>query len=269
MELLQKDEGLSLFKIILLIFADLIIGVIVYVITENISANIFVTNLMMPLIAFGLSLLIVFRKSLKHIQVSLHVSPKALGVFILLALSYMLVYDVTISILLADVPLPEFFYEFFSQIFSHPLLAFLSICIIAPITEEVIYRGIFLQRMKAKYGAKKALVFSSILFGIIHLNILQGINAFIIGFLLGAAYLITKNLLVPIIIHAFNNFIAFLLYYYPITFLTDNDFSIIQLVIGLSLAVFALYLLKKIISKNKIEDTSQETLVLYEEAEGL
>lgn len=88
---------------------------------------------------------------------------------------------------------------FFLEIF---LVAFLpAIC------EEFIHRGIVLQGTK-HMGFGKAIVISSLLFGLVHFNIQQVSYAFVIGLILGLVSVVSKNIFPAIIIHFVNNFIA-------------------------------------------------------------
>lgn len=79
----------------------------------------------------------------------------------------------------------------------------------APLLEEILFRGI-IQKGLINKGIKpaKAILFSALAFGIFHLNPWQSVNAFLLGLVLGLVYYKTKSLLMPILLHAFNNFIS-------------------------------------------------------------
>ena len=86
---------------------------------------------------------------------------------------------------------------------------FLSIVIVAPITEEFIFRGILLHRFAEKWGITTAILGCSILFGIVHFNIYSvaiGISFTFIALI----YLQTRSLLVPITLHAMNNAVVWM-----------------------------------------------------------
>lgn len=100
---------------------------------------------------------------------------------------------------------PDFGY---SSDFASNALLFLAIVIVGPFVEEIFFRGTIL-KATAKYGMLFSIVFSSVCFGLLHMNIAQGIPAFFMGLVLGTYYTKTKNLAVPYLIHALNNFIAF------------------------------------------------------------
>jgi membrane protease YdiL (CAAX protease family) len=85
------------------------------------------------------------------------------------------------------------------------LLSAIALVVVAPITEEFIFRGIILQRWASKWGIQSALVASSLLFGILHANFV-GLSIF--GIVMGVLYIKTRTLIVPIACHAFNNSLA-------------------------------------------------------------
>lgn len=79
------------------------------------------------------------------------------------------------------------------------------IVIIAPVVEEILFRGFLLRGFTARYGAKWAILLSAILFSLIHMNPAQMPNTFILGLVLGAIMLRTGNILIPILYHILNN----------------------------------------------------------------
>lgn len=74
---------------------------------------------------------------------------------------------------------------------------FLSGCM-AAIFEEILYRGIILERLK-NHGNVFAIIASSVLFGFMHG--IRFIDTFIVGIMLGSIYVITGNLIYPIFMH--------------------------------------------------------------------
>ncbi|WP_427161486.1 CPBP family intramembrane glutamic endopeptidase [Aliinostoc sp. HNIBRCY26] len=85
------------------------------------------------------------------------------------------------------------------------LLGIIVYVVVAPITEEFLFRGFILQRWAVKWGIRSALVVSSVLFGFLHANFV-GLTVF--GLVMGVLYIKTRSLIVPIVCHAFNNLIA-------------------------------------------------------------
>ncbi|MCP4523989.1 MAG: CPBP family intramembrane metalloprotease [Candidatus Gracilibacteria bacterium] len=81
----------------------------------------------------------------------------------------------------------------------------LFIVIVVPITEEVIFRGIILKGLSCHCSSIKAILYSSILFSLFHLNPYQFISSFLGGLFLGHLYLKTNSIIPSIIAHAFFN----------------------------------------------------------------
>lgn len=111
---------------------------------------------------------------------------------------------------------------------------------IGPVAEEFMFRGVILNRLKMKMGIKKAIILSSILFGMIHFE-LGIISAVVFGVCMSLIYLKTKNIFVASTIHIINNFIVSAAQ--VVSFLTSkgaagqsitiNDFNLYWLVFGI------------------------------------
>lgn len=83
----------------------------------------------------------------------------------------------------------------------------LSVIFVAPITEELVFRGLFLKKLQ-KYGLWYSSVIVSLLFALIHGNIPQGVGAFFVSLILCAVTLKSNSLIPAIIIHMLNNLIG-------------------------------------------------------------
>lgn len=80
-----------------------------------------------------------------------------------------------------------------------------AICI-APILEEVVFRGVLMTNLK-KYGIKTAIIISSLFFGISHYNIYMVIPAFFIGIVL-ACVTYKYSLKYSVLLHVLMNIVA-------------------------------------------------------------
>lgn len=110
-------------------------------------------------------------------------------------------------------------YEFFSSImerFTNDTFLMLVMAVfMAPIFEEIVFRGI-IQKGLINKGVKPiyAIWIAAFVFGLVHGNPWQFVGAVLLGFVLGIVYEKTNSLLMPILLHAFNNGISTLLVYY-------------------------------------------------------
>lgn len=87
------------------------------------------------------------------------------------------------------------------------LIAILVV-IFTPIIEEVVFRGILVNRLCVTFSTKTAIIISSILFGILHTN---SLGAIIFGVMMAIIYIRTERLVIPIICHSLNNLVAYIL----------------------------------------------------------
>ena len=88
-----------------------------------------------------------------------------------------------------------------------PATNFLVMVICAPIMEELLFRKAIIDRT-AHYGEGLALLFSGLLFGLFHGNLVQFSYAFLIGMLFGFVYVKTRNIFYPIALHVGINFLG-------------------------------------------------------------
>lgn len=94
----------------------------------------------------------------------------------------------------------------------HFFLELVIVCVLPAFCEEFVNRGILLQGIKHA-GFKKAIVISSLMFGLFHFNIQQFFYAFIIGLILGFVSVVAKNIFPAMIIHFVNNAVSVYLDY--------------------------------------------------------
>ena len=100
---------------------------------------------------------------------------------------------------------------------TQPLFSFFATVIFAPLTEELIFRGMLARYLFPKQdSSKQTLIFllvSSALFALIHFpgDVQQFFVYFSLGFSLGLAYISRKGLAYSISLHALNNLVSFLM----------------------------------------------------------
>ena len=86
------------------------------------------------------------------------------------------------------------------------------IALLAPVVEEVVFRGAILRKllsgMRSKWGA---ICISAILFALIHFNPAQMPHAFLMGWLMGWLYMRTGSIVPGVVFHWANNTVAYLM----------------------------------------------------------
>ncbi|MCG6970847.1 MAG: CPBP family intramembrane metalloprotease [Gammaproteobacteria bacterium] len=90
------------------------------------------------------------------------------------------------------------------------LASFVIVCLVAPVVEEMLFRGLILRGFMNNYSPVKSILLSSLLFAAFHLNVYQFVTAFIVGCLLGWIYIKARSLWPCIIHHALINSTAFM-----------------------------------------------------------
>ncbi len=88
------------------------------------------------------------------------------------------------------------------------LKEFALTAILPGICEEFLHRGIMLMTSKKYHNPRIALLISSILFGLMHMNISQFFYAAILGGLIGYVALVSDSIIPCMIIHFLNNFFS-------------------------------------------------------------
>ena len=101
------------------------------------------------------------------------------------------------------------------------MFLFLAIVVMAPIGEEVVFRG-FLQKFLEEHwkDITRAVLVTSLFFAIIHFNPYWTIQIYLLGVILGFLSWKTKSIIPSIILHSINNGIAFIL-----TVSDENNFN--------------------------------------------
>lgn len=104
------------------------------------------------------------------------------------------------------VPLPTELEALFNRLAEGPLwVSLFTLAVVAPLTEEALFRGLIQRGFAQRYGAGAAVVMASALFALFHLNVWQALAAFVAGLYLGWIYGITGSLGAPLVAHAVFN----------------------------------------------------------------
>ncbi len=80
----------------------------------------------------------------------------------------------------------------------------LYLVIIAPISEEIVFRGLILKTL-SPFGKRNAVVISALLFALMHKNIPQAVGAFAIGIIFATVDTKANSIVPSIIMHSLNN----------------------------------------------------------------
>lgn len=117
--------------------------------------------------------------------------------------------DVMLEVLHLDLP-PEYAQQF-ATIMSHDY-GYLAVGLLVPVAEEFIFRGAVLRCLISVSGERLhwvAIALSAVIFAVLHGNMAQGVNAFVVGLLLGWMYWRTRSVVPGIVLHWVNNTVAY------------------------------------------------------------
>lgn len=108
------------------------------------------------------------------------------------------------------------------------------IALIPGVCEEFLMRGFLQKSLEEVYSPARAIIFTGLLFGIIHFNPIHLIPLILIGFMLGLAAYITKSLYTSIIMHFANNAFSIVI----MTYYLNEDSSDIPLPMSIAVLFF-------------------------------
>jgi len=94
------------------------------------------------------------------------------------------------------------------------LLAIAVVAILAPVIEELFFRGFIYPVFRQHWGVPVAIIANGLLFALFHFSLLLFVPFAVIGFILAYLFERTNSLGPPIILHALNNFLSVILIYY-------------------------------------------------------
>ena len=120
--------------------------------------------------------------------------------------------------------------------------------ILVPIAEELVFRGVILNRLNNRVNFIYAIIISSALFSLVH-GFGRLTPTFFFGLCMCVVYLKTNNITIPIIIHILNNALATVcsdLFNVAVILLSNPFNSIIFIVSAISGILILVYLYKNI-----------------------
>lgn len=154
------------------------------------------------------------RFSLKQLAYTILIVLFSYPIAVFLNLIIMNIINIFTEFMPTTVPLPMTRSELFTS--------FLIIALSPGICEEVMFRGTMLSAYEA-IGYKKAIVVSSILFGIFHFNITNLLGPTFLGIILAIVTIKSNSIFLSMIGHSLNNSIALLIGYFSVKYSPQLD----------------------------------------------
>lgn len=141
----------------------------------------------------------------KYVTFSLKTFKEVPGRVMLMSLPFIIGVLLTCNLITECLNLPDVTGDTFIKM-SHTVWGFLSIAVMAPIVEELLFRGAILGHLLRQGRSPRVAIFlSALLFGIMHFNPVQSCFAFFLGIAFGWLYYRTGSVAPGIVAHAINN----------------------------------------------------------------
>lgn len=212
--------------------------------TEVNASYITVVSAVMAVIFFG-------RMYLRERNSFLKENNKEINIFVMIAFGVML--SMAAGSILSAMNIDNIYgsYEKTSSLLLNGNIVYrlFALGVITPAAEEIIFRGLVFNRVKKQYGSLYGIVVSSLMFGVFHFNLVQGLYAFIIGMAFAYCYELTGDLKVPVYMHMSINVLTVLSDYYGLNSITDGN-TVFKVVLTLMECIISVYLFEMIVKKS-------------------
>lgn len=248
------------------------LGALLFSNLDKLGTNFPIDQLTVSPVAAGISLLVAegllalglwlwFYKFELSVRTKSETRPELLGIFkfhalkrdlsirpirwyhILFAIVGVLQVAIGLSALLENFQLSDNGSQAIFQEMTHNAFCLLLLCVVGPLCEELVFRvGILRPLYRHRVPALLATGISALAFAVVHGNLVQGIPAFIIGFVLGLLYLRTGNLWLCLPAHIANNTFAVIFMQHKEVELTTWQ-SVVSLIIGV-IIIYGVMVLK-------------------------
>ena len=206
----------SVWLLILLLALQIIFGIIVGVIadiSECTVPNDPIVIAVLSVVSFGLIIRFAHKKTNQRWSETLQLFPFSVSILcplILCLVGFGILDSEADNLLRYLCPAPEWLNSFMTDLITSGFSSVILLGIVAPLTEEILFRGIILKGLASRYSPTKAILISAILFSLFHLNPYQFFAAFVMGLFLGYLYFRMKSILPCILAHSFSNLLVVL-----------------------------------------------------------
>ena len=116
-----------------------------------------------------------------------------------------------------------------------------TVCVLAPIFEEIIFRGRVFSMLHRSVGALSSALITALLFGLVHGDPRVMIDGFVAGMIFSFLYIRKGSIIAPILVHMCNNAIA-----YALMILSYQDKSAAQ-ILGESVDMTIVYIVSVVV----------------------
>ncbi len=159
---------------------------------------------------------------------------------------FLVLVPVTIAIGLVNeqiavlIPGTEALEEMMNDMLTPSTFTFFTVVLCAPILEEILFRGILLDRFLRYMSPGSAIFWSSLFFGGVHMIPAQVVSAFLAGLFIGWLYWRTRSLWACMLVHSVNNLLSYGMFVYYGDITTNEIIDQATLIKVLSISVLLL-----------------------------
>ena len=141
-----------------------------------------------------------------------------------------------------------------------PALMILVVCLFGPLVEELVFRGMIYGRLRRAFSIAPAAIISGLLFGIFHMNWVQGIYATIFGIILAYVYEKTGTIWGSVLLHMCFNSASYIVEALENWLAAKNVpyLGVMELLFGVVSVVLVIVLLRHIKLEKKIAGAGGE-----------
>ena len=146
--------------------------------------------------------------------------------------------NIIMVLILTVIPFPESWWSAYdtssAAVGNTDVITVLAVVIGAPVAEEILFRGLIFTRVSRGFGVIAGGVVSSLVFGLMHGQIIWMIYTFILGILLSVVFYKTRSLIFTMITHLTFNITGYIVEEVKI-------WMVIMSVIALAASLFAIF----------------------------
>ena len=148
------------------------------------------------------------RPAMSEVCALRRVSGPAIGSVIVASAGAIILLSEVDNLVRLILPPPEWIVRIFTELASpseHVWASVFLLVVVAPVTEELMFRGLILRAFLRRFRVGAAFLLSSMLFGVVHLNPWQFVSASALGLMFAWWYARTRSLVPSLIGHALAN----------------------------------------------------------------
>lgn len=151
-----------------------------------------------------------------------------------------------------------------NAMYSAPLvIQILCLAVLVPICEEYVFRGLFFRRLERGSSFVYAMIYSSVVFGLLHVNMVQILYGFVLGLMLAYVYEKYGSLRAPAAAHMAMNLLSVLATKYGLYNWMIKDRMRIGVITVVCAAVAStMFVLIQRIEEKPIKKTENENLAM-------